>query len=209
MRLISAHVRNFKLLEDVDLDFSTDPNRPLTVIRAENGAGKTSLLYALLWSFYGSEGLPKDARGLRLTSTASEVDVPVEVQARIEFEHFDEIAGVSTRYRLIRSVTETPRSDDNHERGAARLRLLRVTNRGDEEIRDGAQALVLKLVPPRLAKIFFTNGDDVQQFISGFASAERQDSVHEAIRLLLGLEQLEIAREDLATASPGLQERDR
>ena len=201
MKLISAHVRNFKLLEDVDLDFSTDPNRPLTVIRAENGAGKTSLLYALLWSFYGSEGLPKDAWGLRLTSTASEVDLPVEVQARIEFEHFDEIAGISTHYRLIRSVTETPRSEDKHERGADRLRLLRVTEKGDEEIRDGAQALVKKLVPPRLAKIFFTNGDDVQQFISGFASAQRQESVHEAIRLLLGLEQLEIACEDIAAAS--------
>ena len=201
MRLISAHIRNFKLLEDVVLDFSTDSNRPLTIIRAENGAGKTSLLYALLWSFYGSEGLPKDARGLRLTSTASKVGIPVPVQVRIEFEHFDEIAGIRTRYRLIRSVTETPRSDDKHDRGAARLRLLRVTNRGDEEIGDGAQALVLKLVPHRLSKIFFTNGDDVQQFISGFASAERQDSVHEAIRLLLGLEQLETARKDLATAS--------
>ena len=201
MRLISAHVRNFKLLEEVDLDFSTDPDRPLTVIRAENGAGKTSFVYALLWSFYGSPGLPKDAQGLRLTSTASRVDVPVEIQVRIEFEHFDETAGVSMRYRLIRSVTETPRSGDKHERGAARLRLLRVTERGDEEIGDGAQALVSKLVPPRLAKIFFTNGDDVQQFISGFASAQRQDSVHEAIRLLLNLEQLEIARDDLATAS--------
>ena len=201
MKLISAHVRNFKLLEEVNLDFSTDPNRPLTVIRAENGAGKTSLLYALLWSFYGSKGLPKDARGLRLTSTASQADVPVEVQARIEFEHFDEIAGVSTRFRLIRSVTEVPGSGDKHERGAERLRVFRVTGRGDEEIGDGAQALVLKLVPPRLAKIFFTNGDDVQQFISGFASAQRQDSVHDAIKLVLGLEQLEIAREDLAAAA--------
>ena len=201
MRLISAHIRNFKLLEDVELDFSTDPDRPCTIIRAENGAGKTSLLYALLWSFYGSEGLPKDARGLRLTSTASEIDIPVSIQVRIEFEHFDEPAGVHTRYRLIRSVTETPRSDDRHERGAPGLRLFRITGRGDEEIRDGAQALVLKLVPPRLSRIFFTNGDDVQQFISGFASAERQDSVHEAIRLLLGLEQLEIAREDLASAA--------
>ncbi len=201
MRLISAHIRNFKLLEDVDLDFSTDPNRPLTIIRAENGAGKTSLLYALLWSFYGSEGLPEDARGLRLTSTASQVDFPVPVQVRIEFEHFDETAGIHTRYRLIRSVTETPRSDDKHDRGAPGLKLFRVTKVGDEEIRDGAQALVLKLVPPRLSKIFFTNGDDVQQFISGFASAERQESVHEAIRLLLGLEQLEIARDDLVGAS--------
>jgi len=201
VRLISAYIRNFKLLEDVELDFSTDPDRPCTIIRAENGAGKTSLLYALLWSFYGSEGLPKDAQGLRLTSTASQTDIPVPIQVRIEFEHLDETAGVHTRYRLIRSVTETPRSDDKHERGAPGLKLYRVTKRGDEEIRDGAQALVLKLVPRRLSKTFFTNGDDVQQFISGFGSTERQDSVHEAIRLLLGLEQLEIASEDLAVTS--------
>ena len=201
MRLISAHIRNFKLLEKVDIEFSTDPCRPLTVIRAENGAGKTSLLYALLWSFYGSQGLPKDARGLRLTSTASEVGRPVQVKARIEFEHFDETASERTRYRLIRSVMETPKSEDKHERGAERLKLSRVTERGDEVIGDGAQVHVSELVPPRLAKIFFTNGDDVQQFISGFASAQRQDSVHEAIKLLLGLEQLEIAHEDLEIAS--------
>ena len=40
MRLDSAHITNFKLLEDVEVRFSTDPDRPLTVIRAENGSGK-------------------------------------------------------------------------------------------------------------------------------------------------------------------------
>ena len=202
MKLISVQIRNFKLLEDVDLEFSTDPDRPLTVIRAENGSGKTSLLYALLWSFYGSEGLPKEAHALRLTSTTAAVDVPAEVQVRVEFEDYDETADTTTRYRLIRSVTETPRPGDKHERGAERFRLFRTTERGDEEIDAGAQALVLQLVPNRLARIFFTNGDDVQQFISGrVARGQRQGSVHEAIRLLLGLEQLELAGDDLAHVS--------
>ena len=62
MRLEHAHIENFKLLEDIKLDFSTDPEKPLTVIRAENGSGKTSLLYALLWAFYGSAGLPAGVR---------------------------------------------------------------------------------------------------------------------------------------------------
>ena len=51
MRLVRAHIRNFKLLEDVRLEFSTDAAHPLTVIRAENGSGKTSLLNAFLWAF--------------------------------------------------------------------------------------------------------------------------------------------------------------
>jgi len=42
MRLIRAEIRNFKLLEDIRLSFSIDPMKPLTVVRAENGSGKTS-----------------------------------------------------------------------------------------------------------------------------------------------------------------------
>ena len=37
MRLESAHISNFRLLEDISLNFSTEFARPLTVIRAENG----------------------------------------------------------------------------------------------------------------------------------------------------------------------------
>ena len=58
MRLDSAHITNFKLLEDIELRFSTDPSRPLTVIRAENGSGKTSILQALRWGMWGEKGIP-------------------------------------------------------------------------------------------------------------------------------------------------------
>ena len=51
MRLERVDIANFKLLENVALEFSTDRQRPLTAIRAENGSGKTSLLHAMLWGF--------------------------------------------------------------------------------------------------------------------------------------------------------------
>jgi hypothetical protein len=35
MRLESAHISNFRLLEDISLNFSTEFAKPLTVIRAE------------------------------------------------------------------------------------------------------------------------------------------------------------------------------
>ena len=40
MKLESAHIKNFKLLKSVDLAFSVDEERPLTVIRAENLFGQ-------------------------------------------------------------------------------------------------------------------------------------------------------------------------
>ena len=43
MKLISAHFKNFRLLKDLSLDFSTDSDKPLTVIRAANETGKNQL----------------------------------------------------------------------------------------------------------------------------------------------------------------------
>src|SRR5678816_4539553 len=104
MRLVSVHISNFKLMEDVHLRFSTDPKRPLTVIRAENGSGKTSFMSALLWAFYGMEGLPSLARGLRLTSAAAPAGTAIDVSVMVEFEHTDD-NDICTHYRLIRTVT--------------------------------------------------------------------------------------------------------
>ncbi len=36
-----------------DLWISTDPKKNVTLIRAENGVGKTSLLAAINWCFFG------------------------------------------------------------------------------------------------------------------------------------------------------------
>jgi DNA sulfur modification protein DndD len=197
VRLINARIQNFKLLESLEIEFSVDPDKPLTLIRAANGSGKTSLLYALRWSFYGMEGLPPQAADRRLSASFSTPGVPVEIQARIEFEHYDDVSRTRSRFRLIRSVTETPGLEDTVDRGPEILRLLRITSSGEEEM-DGAQGIISRIIPSRLASIFFTNGDDVQQFISGhIESPRRQNAVHEAIRMLLGMDQLEIADRDL------------
>lgn len=207
MRLIEARVSNFKLLEDVKLKFSTDPQRPLTVIRAENGSGKTSVLYALLWAFYGMRGLgdtPQATQGMRLTSAAIPPDTPVEVLVMVEFEHTDD-NGDLTHYRLVRTVTETTSSTDKVERGSERVRLLRVTGAGDEPV-EPAGELIDKLVPFRLRNVFFTNGDDVQTFISGRSgNQQRQGQVHRAIKDLLGLDRLQMASNDIEAAYRALR----
>ena len=42
------------------MDFSINPEKKLTVIRAENGFGKTTLHAAFRWAIFGKEGLKKD-----------------------------------------------------------------------------------------------------------------------------------------------------
>ena len=199
MRLESAHITNFKLLEDVSLNFSSDLTRPLTVIRAENGSGKTSILYALRWAMYGEKAIPPQ---MRLTSTAKPSGRPVQVQVRVEFTTTDPYSGAEARYRLIRTCEETPSEADAYSRTPEQLRLLRRTDRGEEDIEEGKDGLITAVLPPNLADVFFTNGDDVQRFIAGGqrGERERQDAVHQAIRKVLGLEDVETVEGNFGVA---------
>ncbi len=196
MRLESVRVKNFKLLHDVEFDFSTDPSRPMTVIRAENGTGKTSILHALRWALYGERGIP---RKMRLTSTAIPPNQVVTVEVRVQFATTNPSFGRETRYRLIRSVKETPKAGDEFSRSGERQRLLQLTDKGEVEIVEGREGTIANMLPFNLADIFFTNGDDVQRFIARGPQRDkaRQDAVHKAIRQLLGLESVETAESRL------------
>ncbi len=152
---------------------------------------------------YGVQGLPD--KEMRLTSTAILPGQTVTVQVRIEFADADPISRREARYRLIRTCSEMPGEGDEFIRTNERLRLLRLTDRGEDEIEDedGKDAEIAALLPLNLADVFFTNGDDVQRFIAGGRNAERerQDAVHAAIRQLLGLADVEAAEARLKTVA--------
>ena len=200
MRLDSGHITNFKLLEDVELRFSSDSDRPLTVIRAENGSGKTSILQALRWGMWGEEGIPPD---MPLTSTAVPVGSSVTVQVSLVFSERDMYSGEETRYRLIRTCEETRGTGDEFQRTDPRVRLLMQTDQGDVDIEEGRQARISAMLPLSLADVFFTDGDAVQNFVSGIDQTEkdRQEYVHNAIRQLLGFDDVESANKVLGTVS--------
>jgi DNA sulfur modification protein DndD len=47
MKFIRVAFKNFRLLKDVSIDFATSDTKKLTVIRADNGTGKTTALYVV------------------------------------------------------------------------------------------------------------------------------------------------------------------
>ena len=68
MKLLRAEFENFRLLRNLALDFSTDDAKNLTVIRAENESGKTTILTALQWALYGDDALPSKGTGIPSSS---------------------------------------------------------------------------------------------------------------------------------------------
>ena len=53
--LDSVEIENFRQYRHAKIKFSTDSNKPFTVLEGDNGAGKTNIMNAITWCLYGEE----------------------------------------------------------------------------------------------------------------------------------------------------------
>lgn len=185
MRLIKAHFDGFRLLDDLDFEFANDPERNITVVRAANESGKTTLLTALQWALFGDDALPAGY-------TTFNMDLSAGVVAETSAEVIYEIEGKKSRqrYRLIRSLSDRVGAQ---VRAKSTATLYEVTSRGNEEI-PNVSAFLANHIPSELREVFFTDGDSALSFIQG-RTAEQQKKVRRAIEQMMGLPLLEDAVE--------------
>ena len=194
MKLITARIKNFKLLRDIKMEFSIDSEKPLTVIRAEVGSGKTSTLQALRWALYGKDVL--DEPQVRLSPADWPDTEPCLITVEIDFVHstVSYVEGTAmiatTNYMLKRQVEERPEGDVPN-RGREIVSLFERKTAGSDPIK-AAESRLAQMLPKEMIDIFFTDGDAAMTFISPQVSDKaKKDKVKAAIRSLLGLELLE------------------
>ncbi len=212
LKLRRARFTNFRLLRDVEITFSTDDNKRLTVIRAENESGKTTMLTALQWAFFGDTALDEaPGRPARLYpidwDATSEPRVPVSVE--VEFDYTSETTlkdGPSVRseetFLARRSCTEHPNEDGAGSRTNNTLVLYRLESKGDQPVVNPQVELEDKF-PEGLRELFFTDGDRAQTWIEVGTQGVKRARVLNAIRSLLGLDLLEKAQDHVKETLKG------
>ena len=192
MKLIRAEFENFRLLRDLTLDFSTD--KTLTVIRAENETGKTTILNGLLWALYGDNALPNEGKDYRLhpidwdISNGDQVPISVQVDFETTGLWHSSRGPIETRrhYRIIRSAFETLDGTE-WKRISSTVKLAQIENTGSEFVKY-PEAEINDELPSELRDVFFTDGDRALSFIeSTVSNATKRGRVQKAIRSLLGL----------------------
>lgn len=202
MKLINAHILNFRLLTDLTLDFSTSSEKPLTVIRAANETGKTTAETALIWGLYGSSSLP--GKGVKYplypSDTLAKGERKVEVSVEIEFET-EQVVPIgkgkqkikNVHYRLLRNCTEYPSISEYVRREHEVVCLYEITEGGVERILDSnVKGIIENSIPEALKDVYFTDGDSAMSFIEAAATqGAKRKRVKDAIEALLGLKVLE------------------
>jgi len=191
-RLVIENFRQFKGRQE--LVFSDLRERNVTVIHAENGFGKTTLLKALVWGFYGRDGLmgndgnPDDFErpdriiheGLALR-TKDPLALAATVQ--ITFKHD------ADRYILTRQLTLAQQTL-NPKQATLSLEVMR---NGQTFSLDRPQQRIQALIPDGISRFLFFNGERINYLAMERNSSQVTDAIHQ----MLGLELLKQTIEDL------------
>ena len=206
MKLLRAHIENFRLLRDLTFEFAHEGAQNVTVFRAANESGKTTLLTALQWGLFGDSALPESGASYRL----SPIDIPAEgsvgVTVSVEIDYsIPTRAGRVQQYRIIRSAVETPGRAGGWERESTSVRLFNLTPTGASPL-ENAEAHIRPHLPNDLREVFFTDGDRALSFIEG-SRTHQVKRVEGAIQSLLGLDTVERAHEHVRQVSSQLNRR--
>ena len=156
--------------------FATDPVRKVTLIHGPNTGGKTTLLNAVYWCFYGSFLNDFEDNERILSREADSDDFWVEVRFEQAGKH----------YVARRAGRGSPR--------AASLQVLEFRPDGRSIPHPQPELLIASILPEALAHFFFFAGEMIKK---GLSSGTHQKGATDAIRAVLGLKLAEYALEDL------------
>ncbi len=156
--------------------FSTDPNHKITLVHGPNTSGKTTLLNAVYWCFYGNF-LAGFNEPERLKSEQSKGE---EYSVEVRFEHR------AKHYIARRGARSQPDQAD--------LTVLEQLPNGQLNPHPQPELLVGSILPETLAAFFFFAGEMIMK---GLSTGAYQKGATDAIRSVLGLKLAEQAIEDL------------
>jgi DNA sulfur modification protein DndD len=170
-----------------EFEFATSPERNVTLLHAENGVGKTTLLNAVLWAFYG-ETTKKFEQRQKIVNFEALQEGKNLATVEILFEHDGQ-----------RYIVQREHFQKNETTGDTRVTSHRIEN--GNLVNVPALTLTNSVVPPEMAKYFFFDGEHAETF-----SAETNyKAVGKAIRDMLGCSVAQAAIDDLGYAIKGIE----
>jgi DNA sulfur modification protein DndD len=168
-----------------EISFSCDPLKNVTLIHAENGVGKTTLLNALLWCFY------KDT-----TTRFEDPDKIVSNQAIAEGE-FEASVQVSFTDNGRTYVVERK---INQQYGEETFEAFEVESGNFQKLKS-AEVFVESVIPKEMSKYFFFDGE----YAETFSSSNNKKAVQKAVESMLGCNLATQALADLDWARKRLE----
>lgn len=195
MKLKRLTIRNFMPYKgEAVLNFPQDESRNTLIVVGDNMRGKTSLLNAIRWAFYG-KALGRHLRQIPLHQMPNRESASVgdwSMEARIEFE------SDGHQYEL-RRVAEKKSLVANPERPEDFQVFVHLKKNGVALSGDEIDAEINRFAPEQVSRFFLFDGELLQEYeellIEG---SEQGKKIKEAIEQALGVPALINGRDDIS-----------
>ncbi len=183
MILEEIRLKDFRCFHGrTSIRFSGDPEKNVTIIYAENGVGKTTLLNALLWCFYGETTARFEKREDILNYDARKAGRK-EASVEVFFKH-NENSYTAKRYSHFNSSSD-------REFVVARI------DDGSQVSLYSPDTFINTVIPGDMASHFLFDGEHAEFFLG----ENNSSSIKSAVRDILGCSLIETAIEDLKAVS--------
>ncbi|MDD3069214.1 MAG: AAA family ATPase [Bacilli bacterium] len=178
-----------------DIHFSNDPRKNVTVIKGDNGAGKSNILNALTWCLYNEE-VHADKKTVSLPSMNTEYIAELALNNKTgEASVILTITVDGEMWEIKRTISGYGEKDPLWTEEEPKYRFhesfngLKVTypSNGDYKKVDGvvAQQLINELLPSALRSFFFIDGEQLREFFKVDASTNLQEAIEKLSQLEL------------------------
>lgn len=166
------------------IKFSADPDRNVTLIYAENGVGKTTLLNALLWCFYG-ETTERFEKKEDILNYDAKKEGRTTAFVEVLFEHN------GSDYIAKRFFVTGPRANTSRTFLVARV------DEGSQIEIPTPDTFINTVIPRDMASHFLFDGEHAEVFLG----ESNRGSIRSAVRDILGCSLIETAIDDLQAVS--------
>ena len=183
MLLQSIELQNFRQFINEKIDFSTDPERNVTLIIGENGTGKTTFAQAFFWCLYGETDFTDKIMLNRVLAEQMTPDQKNTVKVVLRLTHG------SATYEIVRTQ-EYKKSYSNKVTGANTVLNIAVKS-ADGNTRYLKQleceAEIKKILPKELSNYFFFDGERIEKMSKEIATGRKSSGFSNAVVGLTGL----------------------
>jgi DNA sulfur modification protein DndD len=204
MKLHSLTTRNFMPYKgEMELTFPQDEQRNVMIVFGDNMRGKTSILNAIRWAFYG-EAVGRHSRPIPLQEIVNKDaaladDWRVDVHVRFDANgHTYDLRRVADRRQMV----ATPSKPEDFSRS------IHLTRDGSAVSGDQVEAEIGLIAPKQVSRFFLFDGELLQEYETLLIEDSQQgQQIKEAIEQVLGVPALTKGRVDIQTILRQAQKR--
>lgn len=178
MKLDTLELHNFRSFYGTQtIEFSEYDELNVTLVHAQNGVGKTNLLNAVLWNFYGITTGKFEKKEMLMNDEARSKGHN-ECSVKVTFNHENQ------KYISLRSVDKNSKNTI--------FKIWKAEGSNIKEDRHPEQ-LINGIIPKEMATHFFFDGEHAETF----ASEKNNKKIESAVKQILGCHIADVALKDL------------